>query len=157
VSHVRPLLVHVPQVTRYLHHNGRIILAGDAAHVHSLAGGQGMNTGLQDAANLAWKLSVVVAGEAAAGWQLLETYQEERHPVGAQVVRMSGGDVYVGLFWHVHDDIWFWCLFTIRDKVANEYSSACSAATAEEGRESGNRLRTLLGGCVVCMLSCIGG
>jgi 2-polyprenyl-6-methoxyphenol hydroxylase-like FAD-dependent oxidoreductase len=49
-----------------------------------------MNTGMQDAANLAWKLSLVAAGEAAAGGQLLETYQEERHPVGAQVIRLSG-------------------------------------------------------------------
>jgi hypothetical protein len=67
-----------------------VLLAGDAAHVHSPAGGQGMNTGMQDAANLAWKLSLVAAGEAAAGGQLLETYQEERHHVGAQVIRMSG-------------------------------------------------------------------
>jgi 2-polyprenyl-6-methoxyphenol hydroxylase-like FAD-dependent oxidoreductase len=82
----------VLQVQRYLHHNNRIILAGDAAHVHSPAGGQGMNTGLQDAANLAWKLSLVAAGQAAAEAQLLDTYQEERHPVGARVVRMTGGD-----------------------------------------------------------------
>jgi 2-polyprenyl-6-methoxyphenol hydroxylase-like FAD-dependent oxidoreductase len=83
----------VLQVQRYLHHDGHILLAGDAAHVHSPAGGQGMNTGLQDATNLAWKLSLVAAGEAAAGGQLLETYQEERHPVGAQVIRMSGTEV----------------------------------------------------------------
>ncbi|WIA13184.1 hypothetical protein OEZ85_006776 [Tetradesmus obliquus] len=78
------------QVQSYLHGNGRVLLAGDAAHIHSPAGGLGMNTGLQDAANLAWKLSLVAAGEAAAGWQLLDTYQEERHPVGAHVIRMSG-------------------------------------------------------------------
>jgi 2-polyprenyl-6-methoxyphenol hydroxylase-like FAD-dependent oxidoreductase len=86
-------LTHLLQVQSYLHHKGRVLLAGDAAHVHSPAGGQGMNTGMQDAANLAWKLSLVAAGEAAAGCKLLDTYQEERHPVGAQVIRMSGAQV----------------------------------------------------------------
>ncbi|MEN3358826.1 MAG: hypothetical protein V7637_2808, partial [Mycobacteriales bacterium] len=68
---------------------GRVFLAGDAAHVHSPAGGQGMNTGLQDAANLGWKLAAVVAGRA--GDQLLDSYQAERHPVGRQVLRLSAG------------------------------------------------------------------
>jgi 2-polyprenyl-6-methoxyphenol hydroxylase-like FAD-dependent oxidoreductase len=68
---------------------GRVFLAGDAAHVHSPAGGQGMNTGLQDAANLGWKLAAAVQGWAPAG--LLDTYQDERHPVGRSVLRMSGG------------------------------------------------------------------
>jgi 2-polyprenyl-6-methoxyphenol hydroxylase-like FAD-dependent oxidoreductase len=69
---------------------GRVFLAGDAAHVHSPAGGQGMNTGLQDAANLSWKLAAVLRGEAADPEALLDTYQSERHPVGAQVLRSSG-------------------------------------------------------------------
>ncbi|MFD8072574.1 FAD-dependent oxidoreductase [Streptomyces sp. NPDC059718] len=68
---------------------GRVLLAGDAAHVHSPAGGQGMNTGLQDAANLGWKLAAVVRGHATDA--LLDTYQAERHPVGATVLRSSGG------------------------------------------------------------------
>ncbi len=68
---------------------GRVFLAGDAAHVHSPAGGQGMNTGLQDAANLGWKLAAVLAGRAPEG--LLDTYQTERHPVGKAVLRSSGG------------------------------------------------------------------
>ncbi|WP_247197077.1 FAD-dependent monooxygenase [Streptomyces sp. GESEQ-35] len=68
---------------------GRVFLAGDAAHVHSPAGGQGMNTGLQDAANLGWKLTAAVKGWAPAG--LLDTYQAERHPVGKAVLRSSGG------------------------------------------------------------------
>ncbi|SDT79742.1 2-polyprenyl-6-methoxyphenol hydroxylase [Actinoplanes derwentensis] len=67
---------------------GRILLAGDAAHVHSPAGGQGMNTGLQDAANLSWKLVATIQGWAPAG--LLDTYEAERHPVGRLVLRSSG-------------------------------------------------------------------
>jgi len=66
---------------------GRVFLAGDAAHVHSPAGGQGMNTGLQDAANLGWKLVAVLRG---APEHLLDTYQAERHPVGHSVLRSSG-------------------------------------------------------------------
>ncbi|GAA2076750.1 FAD-dependent monooxygenase [Streptomyces albiaxialis] len=67
---------------------GRAFLAGDAAHVHSPAGGQGMNTGLQDAANLSWKLSMVLQGRSPES--LLDTYETERHPVGKQVLRSSG-------------------------------------------------------------------
>jgi hypothetical protein len=70
---------------------GRVFLAGDAAHVHTPAGGQGMNTGLQDAANLGWKLAAVFNGWSGAA--LLDTYQAERHPVGASVLRSSGGIV----------------------------------------------------------------
>ena len=58
---------------------GRVLLAGDAAHVHSPAGGQGMNTGIQDAYNLGWKLAFVMGG--APDW-VLDTYEEERLPVG---------------------------------------------------------------------------
>ncbi|MFI8521319.1 FAD-dependent oxidoreductase [Streptomyces sp. NPDC085481] len=70
--------------------SGRVFLAGDAAHVHSPAGGQGMNTGLQDAANLSWKLAAVLRGEAPDPEALLDSYQAERHPVGAMVLRSSG-------------------------------------------------------------------
>ncbi|MGW0121616.1 FAD-dependent oxidoreductase [Streptomyces sp. NPDC003327] len=72
---------------------GRVFLAGDAAHVHSPAGGQGMNTGLQDAANLSWKLTAVLRGDAPAPEELLDTYHSERHPVGATVLRSSGAIV----------------------------------------------------------------
>ncbi|MGA5197858.1 FAD-dependent monooxygenase [Streptomyces exfoliatus] len=72
---------------------GRVFLAGDAAHVHSPAGGQGMNTGLQDAANLSWKLAAVLRGEAPDPEALLDSYQSERHPVGAMVLRSSGAIV----------------------------------------------------------------
>lgn len=68
---------------------GRVFLAGDAAHVHTPAGGQGMNTGLQDAANLSWKLAQVLGGHADES--LLDTYQTERHPIGKVVLRSSGG------------------------------------------------------------------
>ncbi|MFJ8650404.1 FAD-dependent monooxygenase [Streptomyces sp. NPDC093546] len=76
------------QVPEY--RKGRVFLAGDAAHVHSPAGGQGMNTGLQDAANLSWKLAAVLRGEAPEPEALLDSYHDERHPVGAMVLRSSG-------------------------------------------------------------------
>ncbi|WP_394846120.1 FAD-dependent monooxygenase [Pendulispora brunnea] len=63
---------------------GRIFLAGDAAHIHFPAGGQGMNVGLQDASNLGWKLGAVLRG--AAPEALLDTYHDERHPIGADVL-----------------------------------------------------------------------
>jgi 3-(3-hydroxy-phenyl)propionate hydroxylase len=64
---------------------GRVLLAGDAAHVHSPAGGQGLNIGLQDAVNLGWKLAQVIHGISPE--RLLDTYHAERHPVGARVLR----------------------------------------------------------------------
>jgi 2-polyprenyl-6-methoxyphenol hydroxylase-like FAD-dependent oxidoreductase len=67
--------------------SGRIFLAGDAAHIHSPAGAQGMNTGIQDAVNLGWKLALVVAGRT--GPALLDTYEQERAPVGRRVLRFT--------------------------------------------------------------------
>ncbi len=81
------------QVPRY--RDGRVLLAGDAAHVHSPAGGQGMNTSIQDAANLGWKLAAQVAGWAPDG--LLDSYHAERHPVGERVLRESGALLKMGL------------------------------------------------------------
>jgi 2-polyprenyl-6-methoxyphenol hydroxylase-like FAD-dependent oxidoreductase len=69
----------------------RVLLAGDAAHVHSPAGGQGLNTGLQDAVNLGWKLAQVVKGTSPE--RLLDTYHSERHPVAARVLRMTMAQV----------------------------------------------------------------
>ncbi|ODU03654.1 MAG: hypothetical protein ABS81_13240 [Pseudonocardia sp. SCN 72-86] len=77
--------IHHAQVPQYRF--GRVLLAGDAAHIHSPAGAQGMNTGIQDAANLAWKLALVAQGRADAA--LLDTYNDERHPVGSMVVKMT--------------------------------------------------------------------
>jgi hypothetical protein len=73
------------QVTQY--RRGRVFLAGDAAHVHSPMGGQGMNTGIQDAANLAWKIDAVLAG---ADDSVLDSYHDERHPIGKRVLVQSG-------------------------------------------------------------------
>jgi hypothetical protein len=65
---------------------GRVLLAGDAAHVHSPAGGQGLNTGVQDAYNLGWKLAAVLRGAPAA---VLDSYEQERLPVAADVLGLS--------------------------------------------------------------------
>jgi 2-polyprenyl-6-methoxyphenol hydroxylase-like FAD-dependent oxidoreductase len=83
--------------------SGRVFLAGDAAHVHSPAGGMGMNTGIQDAANLSWKLASVLRGDAPDPEALLDSYQLERHPVGKLVLRASGALVRLAMgktpFW----------------------------------------------------------
>jgi 2-polyprenyl-6-methoxyphenol hydroxylase-like FAD-dependent oxidoreductase len=88
-------LVHSHWLTSFeIHHArvpayrwGRVFLAGDAAHIHSPAGGQGMNTGMQDAFNLAWKLAAVVDGQA--GDSLLDSYEAERLPVADQVIKFT--------------------------------------------------------------------
>lgn len=77
--------VNVRMVDRYRF--GRVLLAGDAAHVHPVAGGLGMNTGIQDAFNLGWKLGMVATGEAGPG--LLDTYEEERLPVAAWTLEIT--------------------------------------------------------------------
>ncbi len=71
------------QVTEY--RRGRVLLAGDAAHIHLPAGGQGLSVGVQDAVNLGWKLAATIKGWAPSG--LLDSYHDERHPVGARVLR----------------------------------------------------------------------
>lgn len=77
--------VHSRTVPRY--REGRIFLVGDAAHVHSPAGAQGMNTGIQDAYNLGWKLAFVVRG--LSDESLLDSYQAERHPIGVQLLKTT--------------------------------------------------------------------
>jgi len=78
---------HVSHRHASTYRRGRLFLAGDAAHIHSPAGAQGMNTGIQDAINLGWKLAFVIRG--AAPDQLLESYDAERRPVGAFVLRFT--------------------------------------------------------------------
>lgn len=77
------------QATSY--RNGRVLLAGDAAHTHSPLGGQGLNLGLGDAMNLGWKLAATIRGDAPDG--LLDSYTLERHPVGAQILDWSRAQV----------------------------------------------------------------
>jgi hypothetical protein len=77
------------QATAY--RKGRVLLAGDAAHIHSPLGGQGLNLGFGDATNLGWKLAATIRGDAPVG--LLESYLSERHPVGAQVLDWSRAQV----------------------------------------------------------------
>jgi bifunctional hydroxylase/dehydrase len=87
IAHAEPVWVSAfgdatRQVTEY--RRGRVLLAGDAAHIHLPAGGQGMNTSIQDAVNLGWKLAAVVHGTASEA--LLDTYHAERHPVGRRLL-----------------------------------------------------------------------
>ncbi|AZQ37989.1 monooxygenase [Streptomyces cyaneochromogenes] len=87
ISHGEPVWVSsfgdaTRQVTEY--RQGRVFLAGDSAHIHLPAGGQGMNTSIQDAVNLGWKLAAVVRGRAPES--LLDTYHDERHPVGKRLL-----------------------------------------------------------------------
>jgi 2-polyprenyl-6-methoxyphenol hydroxylase-like FAD-dependent oxidoreductase len=77
--------LYYKKVARF--NKGNIFFAGDAAHVHSPAGGQGMNTGLQDAYNLAWKLALVANGEARK--ELLDTYHEERNPIAERLLKTT--------------------------------------------------------------------
>ncbi|MFD1538683.1 FAD-dependent oxidoreductase [Nonomuraea guangzhouensis] len=77
------------QATTY--RRGRVLLAGDAAHIHSPLGGQGLSLGIGDALNLGWKLAATVHGQAPAG--LLDTYTEERHPIAARVLDWSRAQV----------------------------------------------------------------
>ncbi|MFB7300813.1 FAD-dependent monooxygenase [Streptomyces rubiginosohelvolus] len=82
------------QATSY--RRGRVLLAGDAAHIHLPAGGQGLSVGVQDAVNLGWKLAAVARGRAPLG--LVDTYHEERHPVGQRVLMNTSaqGILYLG-------------------------------------------------------------
>ena len=90
--------------------SGHVFLAGDAAHIHSPAGGQGVNTGIQDACNLAWKLALVLHGVAAAE-PLLSSYSTERGAVGEEVLKNAGNLTRLGI---LHGSV----LQAIRNHVA---------------------------------------
>jgi 2-polyprenyl-6-methoxyphenol hydroxylase-like FAD-dependent oxidoreductase len=91
---IAPFRIHCRQVTAY--RDRRVFLAGDAAHIHSPVGGQGMNTGIQDVHNLAWKLALVTRG--AAGPALLDSYQAERHAIGQRVLARTDLATKLGTF-----------------------------------------------------------
>jgi 2-polyprenyl-6-methoxyphenol hydroxylase-like FAD-dependent oxidoreductase len=78
----------------HVYRQGRVLLAGDAVHIHSPAGGQGMNTGIMDAHNLGWKLALVASGRSPEG--LLDTYGAERDPVAANVLALTHALVKLG-------------------------------------------------------------
>jgi 2-polyprenyl-6-methoxyphenol hydroxylase-like FAD-dependent oxidoreductase len=109
---------------------GRAFLAGDAAHAHSPAGGQGMNTGLQDAANLSWKLAAAIQGHTPDPETLLDTYESERHPVGRAVLRSSGAIVRLAM---AHNPL----QRTARSLAAGFLSSVRPAAAKAMGMISG--------------------
>ena len=92
--------VHTRHVEKFS--SGRCFLAGDSAHIHTPAGGQGMNTGIQDAYNLAWKLALVLRGSAAAS--ILDTYNEERLPNAKRLVQSTDRmfNIVAGTDWFVN-------------------------------------------------------
>jgi 2-polyprenyl-6-methoxyphenol hydroxylase-like FAD-dependent oxidoreductase len=94
--HTPTWLSRFTDVTRQAasYRQGRVLLAGDAAHVHPPQGGQGLNIGVQDAVNLGWKLAQVVTGTSPES--LLDTYHRERHPVGARVQQHTMATIALG-------------------------------------------------------------
>lgn len=101
VAYLSPFWIHSKMVEKM--RQGSVFIAGDAAHVHSPAGGQGMNTGMQDAYNLAWKLALVIKGQADPS--LLESYQAERYPVIKGIVNRTEIMTKVGLTKNV---LWYY-------------------------------------------------
>jgi 2-polyprenyl-6-methoxyphenol hydroxylase-like FAD-dependent oxidoreductase len=115
------------QVARY--RTGRVFLAGDAAHIHSPSGGQGLNLGLQDAFDLGWKLAEVIRGES--GDDLLDTYHAERHPVAARVLESTRAQ---GVLFVPDDDVR--ALRTVFAELVDTRALAMRVA----GLDHGNRL-----------------
>jgi pentachlorophenol monooxygenase len=109
---------------------GRVFLAGDAAHIHPPTGAQGMNTGIQDAHNLAWKLALAVRGEAAAG--LLDSYDAERRPIGEEVVGRTVHSARVGIGADSKD-----ADFVVQREAQLLIDYAGSPIVAEGGEDSG--------------------
>jgi FAD binding domain len=121
------------QATAY--RDGRILLAGDAAHIHSPLGGQGLDLGLGDAMNLGWKLAATTHGKAPKG--LLDSYYSERYPVGAQILDWSRAQVAI-----MRPDPHSRALNTIVGDLLNTRDGATYIA----GRLSGMYTRYDLGG-----------
>jgi 2-polyprenyl-6-methoxyphenol hydroxylase-like FAD-dependent oxidoreductase len=130
------------QVPQY--RSGRVLLAGDAAHAHSPAGAQGMNTGLQDAMNLGWKLAAQLGGWAP-DW-LLDSYHAERHPVGADVLTLTGRQFRLNTARTVPGRLRRWAVHRllvplppVQARLAREYSGVAirypSAVTGLTGAE----------------------
>ena len=127
---------------------GRVFLAGDAAHVHSPAGGQGMNTGMQDACNLSWKLAMVIRGEAPPS--LLNSYTPERSAVGDMVLRNATRMTDMGTLAHPAAQaarnlvLRFMLGFhAVQDRMANTMSEveiAYSKSPLSIGHHAGDRL-----------------
>ncbi len=115
------------QAVRY--RTGRVFLAGDAAHIHSPTGGQGLNLGLQDAFNLGWKLAEVIRGEA--GDDLLDTYHTERHPVAARVLQSTRAQ---GILFVPDEDV-----HALRDVFAELVDTQALAARVA-GLDHGHRI-----------------
>ncbi|STX27874.1 FAD dependent oxidoreductase [Legionella beliardensis] len=104
--------IHHRQIDKYRY--GHVFFCGDAAHIHSPMGGQGLNTGIQDTYNLAWKLNLVVKGYANES--LLDTYHEERHPIAKAVLKKT--DIMTKLFTIKNKT-----LITLRNKIASKLTS----------------------------------
>jgi 2-polyprenyl-6-methoxyphenol hydroxylase-like FAD-dependent oxidoreductase len=122
MSHFR---ISQRQVEQY--RRGRVFLAGDASHIHSPVGGQGMNTGIQDAVNLGWKLGLVHSGRADE--KLLASYDEERRPVGRRLLQATGAMSQALLLRHpVADKLrdWTASLLTSLDVVQDKIRSSIS-------------------------------
>jgi 2-polyprenyl-6-methoxyphenol hydroxylase-like FAD-dependent oxidoreductase len=132
------------QVAQY--RSGRVLLAGDAAHAHSPAGAQGMNTGLQDAMNLGWKLAAQLDGWAPA-W-LLDSYHAERHPVGADVLTLTGRQFRLNTARTMPGRIRRWAVHRllvplppVQSRLAREYSGVAIRYPATgPGQPGGSRL-----------------
>jgi 2-polyprenyl-6-methoxyphenol hydroxylase-like FAD-dependent oxidoreductase len=103
------------QATSY--RNGRVLLAGDAAHIHAPLGGQGLNLGLGDAMNLGWKLAATINGEAPEG--LLDSYYNERFPIGIKVLDWSRAQVAI-----MKTDPAAWALYAIVSDLMNTRDGA---------------------------------
>lgn len=118
-------------------HKGRVFLAGEAAHVHPPAGGQGMNTGIQDAYNLGWKLAAVLHGAKPS---LLDTYDEERRPVAQAVLQDSFQKAELVLGTATDSGELFQSLNTLNDDLTSELGISYSSSSLTQLMSDENRM-----------------